>query len=145
MKTSRKSPIDYSEELAIEICDALANSHFGVRYLCRHKDNWPSEASVYRWLNAYPSFRERYTRARQDQSDALVSDIMEIASNEERDLVQNVDGTWHSNSSAIQRDRLKIDSIKWIACKLVPKVYGERKESTPNDNDAISQFRVENE
>lgn len=41
------------------------------------------------------------------------------------------------NSQAVQRARLRIDARKWLACKLVPKVYGgqplvlEEKVSLP--------------
>jgi hypothetical protein len=34
----------------------------------------------------------------------------------------------HFNSQAIQRARLRIDTRKWLACKLVPKVYGSLKQ-----------------
>ncbi len=143
MKTTRRAHVPYSDEIVAEICEALANSHFGVRYLCRHKENWPAEATIYRWLEAYPSFRERYARARQLQIDALVTDIIEIASDTSNDVLKKDDGSYQANYAAIQRDRLKIDAIKWIASKLIPKVYGESKEPKDNGQDAISQFRVE--
>lgn len=36
----------------------------------------------------------------------------------------NAEGDIVFNSQAVQRAKLKIDTRKWLACKLVPKVYG---------------------
>jgi hypothetical protein len=36
----------------------------------------------------------------------------------------NADGQVVINSQAVQRARLRIDTRKWLACKLAPKVYG---------------------
>jgi hypothetical protein len=49
------------------------------------------------------------------------------------------------NHDHINRARLRIDTRKWVASKLAPKIYGDKKESQDNGQDAISQFRVENE
>lgn len=142
MKTP-KEHVTYNEEIVDEICSTLANCHFGVRYLCKHIPHWPSESTIYKWREKYPLFEEKYTRARQAQADFLVSDMMEIASNTENDILVNKDGTNQVNHANIQRDRLRIDTIKWIACKLIPKVYGERNANKDSTQDAISEFRVE--
>ena len=32
------------------------------------------------------------------------------------------------NTEAIQRSRVRIDTRKWFAARLVPRIYGDRKE-----------------
>ena len=134
--------VEYSEELVKELCEELANSHYGVKYLCKTKENWPSERTIYRWLDKYPYFNDCYTRARQRQADIMITDLVEITDDNSNDILINKDGSYYNNSSAVARHRLKIDTIKWIACKLIPKVYGEARQSR-NEEDALSEFRVE--
>jgi hypothetical protein len=38
----------------------------------------------------------------------------------------------------MQRSRLRIDTRKWLACKLIPKVYGERIIADINDGNKKS-------
>ena len=44
------------------------------------------------------------------------------------------------NSSAINRARLKVDTRKWLASKLVPKVYGN-KVDIEGDNSMSEELR----
>jgi len=128
--------ICYSDELAQEICDAIAESHHGLRALCRQKPHWPRAAAIYDWLNIHPFFADLYARAKDKQAEGLVDEIMEIASNDDKDVYVDNEGQPHFNNVAIQRARLKIDSIKWIACKLKPRKYGEKnKDDDSKDND----------
>jgi hypothetical protein len=70
-----------------------------------------------------------YDNAKRTQADLLVEEIKEIADYTARDnlLKQNKDGSEYevANTEWIARSKLRVDTRKWIACKLIPKVYGD--------------------
>jgi len=62
---------------------------------------------------------KRYARACEERADKIADEILEIADNG-----SNKDNT------IVQRDRLRIDSRKWLLAKLHPKKYGDRIDVT---------------
>ena len=105
----RRRPVAYSEALADLICDAIAQG--GALYrLCEERAEFPSEPTVYRWLDTRPGFAEKYLRARELQQDREADRIVAIAD--------------EADDAAIAR--LRIDSRKWRASKMAPRKYGDR-------------------
>lgn len=102
-------PSSYSEEIADEICEAIAKGE-ALHKLCEERDDFPAEGSVYRWLEKHENFREKYTRARERQAERRAEELILIADTEK--------------DAAIARNR--IEARKWIAAKLLPKKYGDR-------------------
>lgn len=127
-------PTLYTPELATEICDAIASSSVGIAKLCKENPSWPHRTNIYRWLAKQPEFKEQYSHAKICQIELLVDEILEIADDSSQDAIINDQGVRVCNSEFIARSRLRIDTRKWLACKLVPKVYGmQSKESSTID------------
>ena len=80
-----------------------------------------------RRLGGGDAFRDRYVRAREALMDFYAEQILVIAFDESGDIVvdQAPDGRSKTvaNHAKVQRDRLKVDSLKWIASRLFPKRY----------------------
>ena len=55
--------------------------------------------------------RKQYARARQQQADGFADEMVSIADNPEED---------------VNRSKLRVDTRKWIAAKLKPKVYSDK-------------------
>lgn len=70
-------PSDYSEATADEICERLASGESMVS-ICRD-DHMPSYATVCRWRNAHPEFRDSSARAREDGTHYLADDCLRIS------------------------------------------------------------------
>lgn len=136
---------EFNEEIAQEICAAISTSSFGIRKLCKQNKHWPSVSHIFSWLHLYPLFKEQYTRAKQNQIESFIDDVIDIADDASNDWMENDNGTIVANHDHINRARLRIDTRKWLASKLAPKIYGDKKEKEDNGEDAISQFRVKNE
>lgn len=123
-------PTLYSDELAADICGRLCSGE-SLRTICRD-DDMPACSTVFKWLNARPSFVEHYARAREVQADAIFEDILDIADNATNDWMERraekgeEDKGWQANGEHIQRSRLRVDARKWMAGKLAPKKYGEK-------------------
>jgi hypothetical protein len=100
---------DFTPETANAICERLIDGE-SLRTICSD-DDMPSTSAVCRWLGQNEQFREQYAHAREAQADTLADEILNIS--------DAVDGD-------PQRDRLRVDSRKWLAGKLRPKVYGDK-------------------
>lgn len=135
-------PSIYTEELAKEICDAIATQSKSLRQLCKENPHWPDRNTIFEWNMNRPEFSCQYTQARRNQIQTFIDDIIEISDNIEEDSKINEDGELVINKEWIARSRLRVDSRKWLACKLVPKVYGDRvnvsNDETP-DNPLLNE------
>ena len=141
-KSTRRPKVPYSEAIADEICDTIAKTHLGLKHFCKANNHWPDERTIYRWLLDHTYFSQHYAQARAVQAEGLVDDIMAIAYDDSHDVYIDDEGRHQCNTAAISRARLKIDSIKWLTSKVLPKKYGDKKDSEENsDNDFISKNR----
>lgn len=140
-KTSSKigRPTKYNSELVEEICNVIASTSKGTKVLCKENMHWPCQDTLFAWLKKYPEFSEQYAQAKICQIELLVDEILEIADDETNDCFIDEDGKPVSNNSVINRARLKIDTRKWLACKLVPKVYGNKIDIDSDQNISMSE------
>ncbi len=73
----------------------------------------PAQPTVMEWALKDPVFADQYGRARELQLQAWEDEIVDISDNQARGADTN-------------RDKLKIDTRKWIMSKRLPKKYGDR-------------------
>lgn len=121
-----RPPFPYSRELAERICFAIATSSKGITDVCASSPDFPSADTIIRWKLNNDEFSALYTRAKQLQADFMTEEIIKLSDDATHDLIMGADGVEKPNMAAIQRARLGVDSRKWFACKLIPKVYGDR-------------------
>jgi len=133
IKANTGRPSLYTDELAQDICDTIASNSKGIKKLCAEHPHWPNKDTIFTWLKNKPEFADQYARAKQCQIETFVDEIIEIADDSSEDQVINEQGNAVYNSEFIARSRLRIDTRKWLASKLVPKVYGAPKnDNTPS-------------
>jgi hypothetical protein len=121
-----KIPIKYSDELGAVICQRMIMGE-SVAKICKD-ENMPRQDAIYRWaFNKEHPFAELYKRARELQAEKYVDEIMEIADSSEDDY-KIVDGRKVIDHENIQRARLRVDTRKWVACKVLPKIYGDKSQ-----------------
>ena len=118
----QKPRISYNETLANEMLNRMASGQ-SLNSVCK-LEHMPHIATVFGWIEKHPSFGEKYARARELAAHALFDQMIDIADDCSKDLLE--DGS--ANNAAIQRARLRVDTRARIAGKLAPKVYGERVE-----------------
>jgi hypothetical protein len=92
-----------------------------LRQVCGD-EGMPNFRTVQRWIVSDGSFAVKYARARTAQADTLF-DRMEAV----EESVAN--GTMDSHAA-----RVVLDSMRWRASKLAPKVYGDRLDVSVSDN-----------
>ena len=114
-------PSTYTPELGDKLCRQLSMGK-SLRTACKD-DDMPCIVTVYSWMRKYPEFLNQYARAKEDASDALVEDMLDIADEQSGDPA---------------RDRLRVDTRKWIASKLKPKRYGDKLALTDPDGGPLT-------
>lgn len=120
--------IDYSPELAKEICYVVSCSSKGIKKLCKLNKHWPSHDTIYHWLTMEKEFSDLYARAKRQQIEVIIDEILDIADDTSKDNLINEDGKSTIDHEHISRSRLKIDTRKWLAAKLCPRLYGDKEE-----------------
>ena len=90
------------------ICEGLAS---GLSLNRVAQEIGISDSSVYEWMAADSDFAEKYARARQTGYAVMADQLVDISDSVEGDPA---------------RDRLRVDTRKWMLSKMLPKVYGER-------------------
>lgn len=126
--------IKKSEEVMGAICDRLAAGR-SLQSICKDED-MPARQTVLEWLANDDDFAAQYARAREEQADHYADEIVAIA-DEDPGLIVTREGERVEvsvDSAAVARQRLRIDSRKWVASKLKPKKYGERTEIEHSGN-----------
>jgi len=139
-KAKMGRPTLYNEEMAALICERVATSTVGLDRLCKMHDDMPSKFTVNLWRYRYPEFSIRYAQAKLIQADLLAEECLEIADDDSKDsMTDSETGFYTCNTEYIARSRLRIDTRKWLAAKLLPKQYGPVAE----DKKTISDTFVE--
>lgn len=131
-------PTDYNDEVAGRICKQIMHG-LSMRKICA-ADDMPCQGTVYEWLARHKEFAEQYLRAKAVQVEHLVEEMMEIADDPTGDSYEDEDGNQRTNYEVIARSKLRVDTRKWYASKLAPKIYGDRlsTEHTGKDGGAIN-------
>src|SRR6266540_1581255 len=95
-------PSIYSPKLADRICERLADGE-SLRAICADAD-MPDKATVLRWADQNLEFRAHYARARELLVEFWAHELIEIA----------------DSNDDVPRDRLRIDTRKWLISRLLP-------------------------
>jgi len=119
-------PHTYTKALGDEICAKLSTCEYGLSRLIKENPHWPCRQAIFEWRINVKEFGDKYAKAKQDQIEAMMDQIIDIADDVSRDTITNQEGKQICNSEWINRSRLRIDTRKWMAAKLAPKIYGER-------------------
>lgn len=126
-------PTIYTPELAARICKAISTSTKSLKQICKENDGFPCTETIHAWRYDREDFSVLYVKAKQRQAELIAEELLEISDDKTEDLIA-YEGGYRSNSAAVNRARLMVDTRKWIACKLLPKVYGDKLQVN-NDDD----------
>jgi len=96
------------------------------------------QSTLNHWLNDDADLAADYARAREELHEFIAAEIVAIAdapvpSNEKGGL----------DPGAIQKQRLQVDTRKWLLSKLAPKKYGDKIEVSGDANNPLKIERIE--
>lgn len=118
-----KNSTRFTQEVFDKICLRIANGE-SLRKICKD-DDMPNLTTVWKWLNNNPELDKQYMRAREEQAETLVDEMIDIADYKKDDTYLDENGKEVINQEVIARSRLRVDARKWVASKLKPKKFGD--------------------
>lgn len=137
-------PSSYTPELGEKICDIISTHTCSLTAMIEAYDFFPADkCTIYRWMQNIEAFGHMYDHAKRRQADIFIQEILEIADDNSDDKYAG-----KGNPAAVNRSRLMVDTRKWIACKVLPKVYGdllnkgEDKDKAADLNAQLSEIIV---
>ncbi len=144
--------IEYTAELGESICEAISDSQLGLKKLCESIDWMPKPTTIKKWIRIdkrenesdTEGFATLYARAKEEQADSLVEEMLTIADDDSKDTLAGEFGE-HGNAVAVARARLQVDTRKFIASKLKPKKYGDKLDVTTGGEKIIIKVKVQGE
>ena len=124
-KAKAGRPLEYTVEMGNHICELVSSTTHGLWKLTQLHPELPDKVTINRWRHRVPDFRTQYAQAKIEQADLLAEEILEIADDDSKDVKINPEtGDEYLNTEFVARSRLRIDTRKWLASKLLPKQYG---------------------
>lgn len=124
-----KRAAHYNTRVAREICEYIANGLTLKEALARIGFLAPNINTVYKWLELYPEFREKYERARTLQADVHADEVLELS----RSVLQNPkDAAAH---------RVAADILRWQAEIRNRGKYGKTIDES-NKNKALDPAKL---
>jgi len=122
-------PEIYNKEIANKICTEISSSSKSLRTICKG-EGMPNVATVLRWLrDDKDGFCTQYARAKEEQADFMIEEMIDIADDGSNDLIETEKGQ-QENKEVVNRSKLRVETRKWIASKLKPKKYGDKVDIT---------------
>jgi len=125
MSKSNSRPTQYSNEIGDYVCHLISTNTCGERVLVNKYPDFPKRDTLRSWIIKYPEFAQKVARAKMWQIGFMAQECIDIAEDSAQDTIIDENGKRSINKEWIARARLRIDTIKWLASKLVPKVYGD--------------------
>lgn len=111
-------------ELFESICTDIETAKVGLEKLCR--DRGISRTPFYNFKDSNEEHKNRYVRAREKQLDFLQDLLIELSfdNTNDKEVIDKV----NIGGNAIQRNRLQIDTIKFLLAKLRANLFGNKIE-----------------
>lgn len=136
--TTKKKPVakkqhgnsTFSEAAVDAVCARIAQ---GESLVTIGKDpTMPTRTTFMQWLlDNRGQIADKYARAREAQADYYAEQIIAISDEETATTkMEGEDGPVEVvfDSTAVARNRLRVDARKWYASKVAPKKYGDKQE-----------------
>lgn len=110
----RQSTIDNMERVL-----ALMHQGKSLRKSC--KEMGVSTVTFLKWVELDPENERRYVHARDAMIDFIADEMLDIA-----DQFVGTNDNGGTDHGAVQKQRLQVDTRKWLLSKLAPKKYGDK-------------------
>ena len=125
-------PIEWTLEIMQRatdiICSRIALGESVRKILSEDRDQniLPSRKTFYEWLAQNKLLCDQYATFLEIRSDDMADEMLNIADEFGNDTITLEDGRVIENARVIARDRLRVDTRKWLLAKLHPKKYGDK-------------------
>jgi hypothetical protein len=117
----------YSKEQKTKIFKSIISEiedGASLRTALKNNNNFSSH-TFNDWVNEDEEKGKQYARAKEQRTDLIFEEILNIADSQEGDVIHK-DGIDIVNHDVINRARLRIDARKWMLGKMDKNKYGDK-------------------
>lgn len=114
----------FNQEIADQVCQLLED---GKSLRAAAVEAGTTHSTILAWIKQDSAFANQYTCAREIGYKLLADELLSIS--DEKDVEVKYDGEetrLDLSPTAIARNRLRVDTRKWLLSKMLPKVYGDK-------------------
>lgn len=128
----------FNQQIADAVCTLLAEGK-SLRAACREVEGAKIQ-TILDWTVAEGAFAGQYAQARARAYAMLADEIVEISDETEVAATYKDEAvTLGLDATAVARNRLRVDTRKWMLSKMLPKVYGDKVALTGDGGGPIQQ------
>lgn len=124
--TTRSPDVPFSQEIFDLILERIMCGE-SVNAICADA-GMPSRNSFYRWVLKDDELRDKFDSALNARSHAMAEDLLAIADEPVGSLESGA-----TDTGAVNKQRLQVDTRKWLMSKMTPKKYGDRVDHVSSD------------
>ena len=124
--TTRSPDVPFSQEIFDLILERIMCGE-SVNAICADA-GMPSRVSFYRWILKDDELRDKFDSALNARSHAMAEDLLAIADEPVGSLESGA-----TDTGAVNKQRLQVDTRKWLMSKMTPKKYGDRVDHVSSD------------
>ena len=146
LATTKKKPVGqplYDRAVVSAEVFKLLSEGKSLTWICK-QPGMPQSSTFLDWIEEDPALAEQYARARERGYALLADELIAISDETDTEVeVQETDAEGNPlvradgspvlkrvrvplSSDVIARNRLRVDTRKWMLSKMLPKVYGEK-------------------
>lgn len=114
---------EQKEKIFIEIITDISEN--GSSLFAALKSRMSSQ-TFYAYIDQDVERSKRYTRATELRAERMAEDMLNISDSVEDDLITLPDGREVVNNNVVNRDKLRVETRKWLMAKLYPKKFGDK-------------------
>lgn len=117
-------PALFTQELADRICEEIAAGS-SIAKVCEAED-MVTARTIFKWLRdkEKAEFKVALELAKEERAHLLAEDTLRIADLEVGDV--STEHGSHKDAAEVQDKRLRVETRKWFAAKLLPRVYADK-------------------
>ena len=125
-------PTQFSKELAIKICDRIAEGE-SLRAIALDIDI--AKSTIAGWfIDDKEGVFGHYARARKLQAEHMFEELCDIADDGRNDWMER-NGHQVTDQEALQRSKLRVDTRKWILARMDSNRYSETSKTEISGKD----------
>lgn len=131
-------PTDYTPEKGERICHLIATHPYGLERMCREFEDFPlNRSTIYDWLIDHAEFSNKYMEAKSKQVHRHVEYCIDLSDASIEKMLKSGE----ISAGEVMAIRLAVDTRKWYASKLAPKIYGDKMllEQRTDENERLKE------
>lgn len=109
----------YDPDTALRICELVASGKTMREVVAM--DDMPSQATLYRWLVAYPKFHDAFEQARELSAQSFEDEAL--------DMARTLKGKNDFTGTKVRAYEVAMGQLRWSAARRDPKRYGQRPDA----------------